>query len=102
ATFGRGDFLVRSIIGADRRRRALEVGDTLPIGTTVQFQVRDAASADVDLWTTLRDVGGAGALVFTCNGRGRRVFGTPDHDASAISDALGTSALAGMFCAGEL
>lgn len=102
ATFGRGDFLVRTIVGADRRRRALVVGTTVPVGTTVQFQVRDAASADEDLWTVLADVAGAGALVFTCNGRGRRLFGTPDHDAGAVSDALGTSALAGMFCAGEL
>jgi FIST N domain len=42
------------------------------------------------------------ARVFTCNGRGRRLFGTPDHDATVIADLLGTPAVAGMFCAGEL
>jgi hypothetical protein len=36
-----------------------------------------------------------GALVFTCNGRGRRLFGTPDHDAIVVGDLLGTSAVAG-------
>jgi hypothetical protein len=43
-----------------------------------------------------------GALVFTYKGRGRQLFDTPDHDASVVADPLGTSALAGMFCAGEL
>ena len=43
-----------------------------------------------------------GALLFTCNGRGERFFGEPDHDAAIVSEALGTRALAGMFCAGEL
>lgn len=101
-TFRRGDFLVRNVLGADRGRRALVVGDVVPVGTTVQFQVRDAATADEDLRAMLGGVTGSGALVFTCNGRGQRLFGAPDHDASAVSDTLGTAALAGMFCAGEL
>jgi small ligand-binding sensory domain FIST len=101
-TFRRGDFLVRNVLGADRGRRALVVGDVVPVGTTVQFQVRDAASADEDLWVMLGGLAGSAALVFTCNGRGRRFFGASDHDATAVSEALGTSALAGMFCAGEV
>jgi small ligand-binding sensory domain FIST len=72
------------------------------VGSTVQFQVRDAASADQDLHALLSGRAARGALVFTCNGRGRRLFGTPDHDAIVVGDLLGTSAVAGMFCAGEL
>jgi len=41
------------------------------------------------------------ALVFTCNGRGVRLFGEPDHDAQIISDVVGP-AVSGMFCAGEV
>jgi small ligand-binding sensory domain FIST len=100
--FGRGDFLVRSIIGADREKGVLAVGDQIPVGTTVQFHVRDAGSADEDLHDLLRGVRGDGALVFTCNGRGSGLFGVDDHDASVIVDHLGTEAVAGMFCAGEL
>ncbi len=44
----------------------------------------------------------AGALLFTCNGRGRRMFGVADHDASTISDLLGGIPLAGFFAAGEI
>jgi small ligand-binding sensory domain FIST len=101
ATFERGDFLVRGIVGADRLQRALAVGDRVEVGTTVQFQVRDAVAADEDLRAMLADATGDAALVFTCNGRGQRLFGEPDHDARVVHDTLGSPALAGMFCAGE-
>ncbi|HZA79557.1 MAG TPA: FIST N-terminal domain-containing protein [Acidimicrobiales bacterium] len=101
-TFGRGDFLVRSVMGADRRHRALAVGDRVEVGTTVQFQVRDAVAADEDLRALLAGATGDAALVFTCNGRGQRLFDEPDHDARVVHDALGSPALAGMFCAGEI
>ena len=100
-TFERGDFLVRGVVGADRLQRALAVGDRVEVGTTVQFQVRDAVAADEDLRAMLADATGDAALVFTCNGRGQRLFGEPDHDARVVHDTLGSPALAGMFCAGE-
>lgn len=102
AAFGRGDFLVRSVLGADRERGALSVGAVLEVGTTVQFHVRDATSADDDLRALLAGHHADGALVFTCNGRGRDLFGTPDHDASLIADVTKDAAVAGMFCAGEV
>ncbi len=100
--FERGDFLIRGVLGADRESGAVAVGDVVSVGATLQFQVRDAASADEDLRELLAGRAGRGALVFTCNGRGQRLFGTPDHDATVVSDLLGTSTVAGMFCAGEL
>jgi small ligand-binding sensory domain FIST len=102
ATFERGDFLVRSVVGADRSQRSLAVGDRVEVGTTVQFQVRDAVAADEDLRAMLVNARGDAALVFTCNGRGQRLFGEPDHDARVVHDTLGSPALAGMFCAGEI
>lgn len=101
--FGRGDFLVRAVLGGDRSVGALAVGDEVEVGSTVQFQVRDAASADEDLRTLLAGRAADGALVFTCNGRGMRLFGIPDHDAGVVADHLTSRrASAGMFCAGEL
>jgi small ligand-binding sensory domain FIST len=106
--YERGDFLVRPIIGADRESGAIAIGERVRIGQTVRLQVRDAASADEDLRQALRDQaqalgsdGAAGALLFTCNGRGSHMFDIPDHDASALEDALGAPT-AGFFCAGEI
>jgi small ligand-binding sensory domain FIST len=100
--FERGDFLIRNVMGADRSNGAVAVGDEVAIGDTIQFQVRDADSADEDLRLLLDDHEAAAALVFTCNGRGRHLFGVPHHDASVVVDTLETTAVAGMFCAGEI
>ena len=100
--FGRGDFLIRNVLGADRDAGAVAIGEEVPVGSTVQFQVRDAASADEDLRLLLAPEQASGALVFTCNGRGTHLFGTPDHDAAIVSRLLDTAAVGGMFCAGEL
>jgi small ligand-binding sensory domain FIST len=106
---GQGDFLIRGILGADPTSGAIAVGDEVQVGQTVQFHVRDAISADEDLRHTLeqgrRALGGrraAGALLFTCNGRGSRMFAEPHHDAGLLAELLGPVPLAGFFCAGEL
>jgi len=98
---GRGDFLVRGLIGADRDVGALAVAGEVPIGATIQFQVRDAATAGEDLTELLAGHEASGALVFTCNGRGTEMFGDPHHDATIVHALLG-GAVAGMFCAGEV
>jgi small ligand-binding sensory domain FIST len=100
--FERGDFLVRNVLGGDREAGAIAVGGDVELGATVQFQVRDAASADEDLVELMSGQHAAGALVFTCNGRGMRLFGAPDHDAEVINAHVDGGATAGMFCAGEL
>lgn len=104
-----GDFLIRGVLGADPESGAIAVGDEVEVGQTLQFHVRDADSADEDLQRTLeREVaalGGrrpAGALLFTCNGRGSRLFSEPDHDAGLVAKLLGDVPVAGFFCAGEL
>ncbi len=102
ADFTRGDFLIRNVMGVDRDSGALAVGDAVEVGQTVQFQVRDAASADEDLRALLAGREGDGGLLFTCNGRGRDLFGAPNHDAGVIAELLGPVPLAGGFCAGEI
>jgi small ligand-binding sensory domain FIST len=101
----RGDFLVRGVIGSDPQTGAIAVGDRIEVGESVQFHVRDAATADEDLRELLGRApadSAAGALLFTCNGRGTRLFSAPDHDAALVSDMLGGAALAGFNCAGEI
>ncbi len=101
-----GDFLMRGLLGADEATGALALGDTVRVGQTLRFFVRDAASADADLRRALADAPrrarAAGALLFTCNGRGTNMFPEPDHDARVVTEMLRTDALAGFFCAGEI
>ncbi len=44
----------------------------------------------------------AAALLFSCNGRGSRLFDRPDHDAGAVRAEAGAIPLAGFFAQGEL
>jgi small ligand-binding sensory domain FIST len=106
--YRRGDFLVRPIIAADAEAGTIALGERVRVGQTVRMHIRDGASADEDLRETLRaqvealgSTRPAGVLLFTCNGRGSHMFEVPDHDASAVEDALGVPA-GGFFCAGEI
>lgn len=104
-SFGRGDFLIRNVIGADTQSGAIAIGAFVRVGQTIQFHVRDAMSADEDLQELLANsqhVEPKGALMFTCNGRGMRLFETSHHDAHAVQNRLGSIPLAGFFAAGEI
>jgi small ligand-binding sensory domain FIST len=106
--FQRGDFLIRNVMEIDQQSGALAVTERVRVGQTVQFHVRDAATADEDLQQLLqfeqRAHAGkpAGALLLSCNGRGTRLFDKPDHDARTIRNAIGAVPLAGFFAQGEL
>ncbi len=104
-----GDFLVRGLLGADPEKGAIAVGAPVAPGSIVRLHARDAASADHDLRDALdlrrSALGGAApgaALMFTCTGRGRGLFGTGDHDVSAVAAQLGPTPTAGFFAAGEI
>ena len=106
---GHGDFLVRSVLGGDPETGTIAIGATIEEGQIVRIHARDAASADRDLndaldlrRRALGDDAPAGALMFTCNGRGRGMFGLPDHDATAVAATLGDIPTAGFFAAGEI
>jgi small ligand-binding sensory domain FIST len=103
----RGDFLIRPVVGADRDQDAIAIGEVVEVGRTVRFQVRDAAAAEEDLdemFAQFRtEAGGAGgALLFSCNGRGRAMFPSADHDVLAVRAGLGATGVAGFFAAGEI
>jgi len=104
--FGRGDFLIRGLAGADQSSGAIRVGDLVRVGQTVQFHVHDAAAAHDDLELML-DPGRIGspppaALLFSCNGRGTRLFEQSGHDVGLAAAAMPRTAIAGFFAAGEL
>lgn len=108
----RGDFLIRPLLGLDPDSSGLVVGDLVEVGATVRLQVRDAEGADADLRAVLGGYRGAhppvaGALLFSCNGRGRHLFGSSlggaDHDVTVVRRELRTDGgVAGFFAAGEL
>lgn len=106
--FDRGDFLVRNVIGADPSTGAIAIGDFVRAGQTIQFHVRDEQTADEDLRALLQAQQSGppnqsrGALLFTCNGRGTRLFSCADHDAGCVRDELGEIPTAGFFAQGEI
>jgi small ligand-binding sensory domain FIST len=107
--FHRGDFLVRNVLGGDPHSGALAVGAWPRTGQTIQFQRRDAAAATEDMNELLarakHQLAGAavyGACLCSCNGRGRNLFGAPNHDARMVQQMLGPVGLAGFFCNGEI
>lgn len=104
-----GDFLVSGLAGADPESGSIAVGADVRPGQVIRLHARDARSADRDLTEALEirmeALGGrtpAGALVFACNGRGRGMFGEPDHDATAVARILDGAPAAGFFAAGEI
>ena len=102
--FTRGDFLIQNIIGVDRKSGAIAIAGNARKGATVQFQVRDAETADEDLRALLAPHGAAdvkGALMFGCNGRGTHMWPSPGHDIGVFRDQLGDVPCAGFFCGGE-
>ncbi len=106
--FERGDFLVRNLIGADRETGSMAIGDMVKVGQTVQFHLRDARAASEDLNLLLTEDRTAhpqpplGALMFSCCGRGRGLFGRPHHDVTALRTRSGTIPVAGFFAQGEI
>ena len=106
-SFEAGDFLVRNVLGADTEQKVIAIGNYVRVGQTVQFHVRDESSADVDLNQRLKgshtERGAAdAALVFTCNGRGTRMFSVENHDANLVHENLGDIPVAGFFAQGEI
>jgi small ligand-binding sensory domain FIST len=105
ARYGRGDFLVRNLVGVDPDTGALAVGAPLKTGMVVQFQLRDAKTSEQDLAELLAQhehVTPSGALMFSCVGRGRLLYGKANHDSEIFHEVMGPVPLGGFFCNGEI
>jgi small ligand-binding sensory domain FIST len=104
--FGRGDFLIRTVVAGNTKSGELLLNDRIRVGRTIQFHVADAATARADLDLLLDaeqlDQRPHAALLFACTSRGRRLFGEPHHDASLLQRRLGPLPLAGFHAAAEI
>jgi small ligand-binding sensory domain FIST len=105
--FKRGDFLIRTILGANAASGNVALGGYPRIGQTLQWQLRDHRSANYDLKDRLQAAQNAAiqpfaSLLFSCNGRGSDLFGKPGHDAHNLAQTFGKLPSAGMFCNGEI
>jgi small ligand-binding sensory domain FIST len=101
--YKRGDFLVRNIIGADPNSGAVAINAVPRVGQTLQYQLRDSRVANDELkrllgakamFHTLDPYAG---LLCTCHGRGRGLFGDPNHDAGLINEFFPGLPLTGLF-----
>jgi small ligand-binding sensory domain FIST len=105
-TLGRGDFLIRGVLGVDSGTGSIAVSDVINPGERIQFHLRDATTAreDLEMMLSPHALFGepSGAFLFSCNGRGTRLYEEPDGDISAIRSFFGGLDLAGFFCAGEI
>lgn len=110
-----GDFLVRNIIGVDPKKGILAIGAALRNGQTVQFHLRDAATSHDDMSLMLSKSQSAqlrtmapgnpsesGAMLFSCLGRGQRLYGEPNHDSALFKSLIGDIPVGGFFCNGEI
>jgi len=90
--FGRGDFLIRNIIGGDDTSGAVAVADLVCAGQTVQLHLHDEQTAREDLSLLLDGqrlyAKPSGAMVISCAGRGSSFFGEHGHDGAAITHAF--------------
>jgi small ligand-binding sensory domain FIST len=105
---GRGDFLIRNLVGIDQESGAVSIAEMVRAGQTLQFHIRDAQAAREDLDAMLTRVsaalGGrrpAFGVYFNCAGRGQGLYGAPDHDVTCIRKRLGEWPLIGFFGNGE-
>ena len=104
--FRRGDFVIRNLLGFDQKSGSLVLGTNLRRGQTLQFQLRDAATSDQDFSMLLGSLPETsseprGALLFSCCGRGKGLYGESDHDATLVQSLRGPVPMAGFFANGE-
>ena len=105
-----GDFLIRNVMGMDQRSGVLAIGEMLKEGQLVQFHLRDAETSADDLTAVLeryaidnRENPAHGALLFSCLGRGKYLYGKSNHDTEVFHDKVGAAVpLGGFFCNGEI
>ncbi len=104
--FSHGEFLIRNITGIDQDLGAIFVSDRFRVGQTIRFHLHDPQAASADFDQQLSELSQSptkpeASLLFSCNGRGIRMFEREHHDASAIERYFPGLPLAGYFAAGE-
>jgi small ligand-binding sensory domain FIST len=103
-----GDFVIRNILGIDPESGALAADCRFAEYQVVQFHMRDRETAAIELTQRLRALSRAdasrvrGALLFSCAGRGERLFGVGNHDSDSFTKRVGPISVAGFFSNGEI
>ncbi|WP_339384546.1 FIST signal transduction protein [Oscillatoria sp. FACHB-1407] len=111
-----GDFLIRNLLGVDPRNGAIAIGDRVRPGQRIQFHLRDAHTSAEDLEMLLKrydnqlllgadsptQASPAGALMFSCMGRGEGLYGKANFDSQLFNRYLKNIPLSGFFCGGEI
>ena len=105
-----GDFLIRQLLGVDPRAGAIAIGDRVRPGQRIQFHLRDAHTSAEDLEMLLTKYqqkspfpsNTAGALMFSCLGRGEGLYGCPNFDSRMFRRYLRDIPIGGFFCNGEI
>jgi small ligand-binding sensory domain FIST len=92
--------VVRSVVGVVGTTRAIALDDPVEVGSLVSFMVADPESAVSRLRSGLGGLLGGAAVVFA--GARRREYPLGIDDASVVAEALGSSAVVGFRCAGEI
>ncbi len=108
--FSPQDFLIRHLVGIDPPSGAIAVEESIHVGQTLQFHLRDPAASRDELRrlllhhvTTSSDTAPNGVLLFDCVGRGKAFYGSTQHDLKTIRKVLGPRVpVSGFFCNGEI
>jgi small ligand-binding sensory domain FIST len=106
--YRRANYLLRPILGIDPNSGSMTINERVANYDVVRFHLRDkeASTADLAEWLnqyleeTVDDV--AGALLFSCIGRGVGLFGVENHDTGMFRDRVGPVPVGGFFCNGEV
>lgn len=106
----RGAYVVRPLLGVEKKVGALYLGGEVEAGQQLVFVVRDVSFAQLDLnamalelATRSRAPGPpAFSLVVNCSGRGPSFHGIPEHDACVMGASLPPAPRAGFFSSFEL
>jgi len=103
-----GDFLIRNIMGLDNRTGFMTIGELLKEGQLIQFHLRDSQTSSEDLDGLLKTYSSSntpkdsGALLFSCLGRGKYLYGVENYDSNLVENHLPGLPLTGFFCNGEI
>lgn len=102
-----GEFLIRQVVGVDRKHGVVAIGAAVDEGGVIQFHLRDPAASTADLRSLLaaqtrRAPTPHAALMFSCMGRGVRFYGKPDHDSRLVREQFGEVPTVGFFGNGEM
>lgn len=100
----RGDFLVRNLVGYDKESGAIAVSEGVSEGQLIQFHLRNSFSADkeiqeivLDLHERTREHPPVFGMYFNCLGRGKGLYGKPNHDIEIVKQRFPDLPVIGFF-----